>query len=148
MQGQPLAVAAALLAGLAGGTQIAVSGAFGKRIGVLEASCFASFVTIIILVCTTLVARHGLGTVAHGLRMPPWMWLGGVGSVILILSVTFASPRIGALATGGLLISGQLCILLLTDTFGWFGLDKVPVTAHRLVGLPLLALAAYLILRR
>jgi len=148
VHGQPLAVAAALMAGLAGGTQIAVSGAFGRRIGVLEAACFASFVTVAIFVSITLVARHGLGGVAHGLRMPRWLWLGGVGSVILILSVTFASPRIGALATGGLLISGQLCILLLTDTFGWFGLDKVPLSAHRLVGLPLLAVAAYLILRR
>jgi len=148
VHGQPLAVAAALMAGLAGGTQIAVSGAFGRRIGVLEAACFASFVTVLIFVSITLVARHGLGGVAHGLRMPPWLWLGGVGSVILILSVTFASPRIGALATGGLLISGQLCILLLTDTFGWFGLDKVPLSAHRLVGLPLLAVAAYVILRR
>jgi len=148
VHGQPLAVAAALMAGLAGGTQIAVSGVFGRRIGVLEAACFASFVTVLIFVSITLVARHGLGGVAHGLRMPPWLWLGGVGSVILILSVTFASPRIGALATGGLLISGQLCILLLTDTFGWFGLDKVPLSAHRLVGLPLLAVAAYLILRR
>jgi len=145
---QPLAITAALLAGLAGGMQIAVSGVFGRRIGFLEAACFASFVTVIILVGATLVVRHGLGGVVHGLSLPPWLWLGGVGSAILVLSVTFASPRIGGLATGGLLIAGQLCVLLCTDTFGWFGLQKVPLSAHRLVGLPLLAVAAFLILKR
>jgi bacterial/archaeal transporter family-2 protein len=145
---QPLAITAALLAGLAGGMQIAVNGVFGRRIGFLEAACFASVVTVLTLVTATLVVRHGLGGVADGLSLPPWLWLGGLGSAVLVLSVTFASPRIGGLATGGLLIAGQLCILLCTDTFGWFGLQKVPLSAHRLVGLPLLAVAAFLILKR
>jgi bacterial/archaeal transporter family-2 protein len=145
---QPLAIAAALLAGLAGGLQIGVSGVFGRQIGVLEAACFASFVTVLTLCGATLIARQGFSGVTAGLSLPPWMWLGGLGSAVLVLSVTFAAPRIGGLATGGLLIAGQLCILLCTDTFGWFGLERVPLSWHRLIGLPLLALAAYLILRR
>ena len=148
MPAQPLAITVALLAGIAGGTQIVVSGVFGRRIGILEAACFASIVTVLILVGTTLILRQGLGEVAAGLRLPPWMWLGGVGSAILVLSVTFASPRIGGLATGGLLIVGQLCILLCTDTFGWFGLQRVPLSAHRIVGLVLLPVAAFLVLKR
>jgi transporter family-2 protein len=145
---QPLAIVAALLAGLAGGLQIAINGTFGRRIGFLEAACFASIVTVLTLLSATAIARQGFGGVAHGLRVPAWMWLGGLGSAVLVLSVTFASPRIGALATGGLLIAGQLCILLCTDTFGWFGLQRVPLSTHRLIGLPLLAVAAFLILRR
>jgi transporter family-2 protein len=145
---QPLAIVLALLAGIAGGAQIAINGTFGRRIGFLEAACFASILTVVILVTATLLTRRGLGGVAQGLQLPAWLWLGGAGSAVLVLSVTFASPRIGALATGGLLIAGQLCILLAADTFGWFGLDRVTLSLHRLVGLPLLAVGAILILRR
>ena len=148
MSAQPLAIVTALVAGLAGGLQIAVNGVFGRRIGFLEAACFASILTMLTLLGATLVARRSLDGVADGLRVPAWLWAGGLCSAVLVLSVTFASPRIGALATGGLLIAGQLCIVLCADTFGWFGLDRVPVTVHRLVGLPLLAVAAVLILRR
>jgi transporter family-2 protein len=146
--GQPLAVTAALVAGIAGGLQIAISGVFGRRIGVLEAACFASVITVVTLVAATLVARQGLGGVVEGLRLPPWMWFGGLGSAILVLSVTFAGPRIGGLATGGLLIAGQLCILVCTDTFGWFGLQRVSLSAQRVLGLVLLVVASFLILRR
>jgi transporter family-2 protein len=128
--------------------QIAVSGVFGRRIGALEAAAFASVITVAILWGATLVLRRGFGGVVEGLDAPPWMWLGGVGSAVLVFSLTFASPRIGGLATGALLIAGQLCILLCVDTFGWFGLQKVSLSAHRLIGLPLLAVAAYLILKR
>jgi transporter family-2 protein len=145
---QPLAITVALLAGLAGGMQIAVSGVFGRRIGVLEAAAFASVVTVLILWTATIVLRRGIGGIVDGLALPPWMWLGGVGSAVLVLSVTFAGPRIGGLATGALLIAGQLLILLCVDTFGWFGLEKVPLSIHRLIGLPLLAVAAYLVLKR
>ena len=148
MPAHPLAITVALVAGLAGGMQIVVSGAFGRRIGFLEAACFASILTVSVLVATTLAIRHGLGGVAAGLSEPKWMWLGGLGSAVLVLSVTFASPRIGGLATGGLLIGGQLCVLVCTDSFGWFGLQKVPLTWPRLVGLLLLAAAAVLILKR
>jgi transporter family-2 protein len=145
---QPLAITAALLAGLAGGMQIAVSGVFGRRIGVLEAAAFASVITVVILWGATIVLRRGFSGIFDGFGMPPWMWLGGVGSAVLVLSVTFAGPRIGGLATGALLIAGQLCILLCVDTFGWFGLDKVSLSIHRLIGLPLLGVAAFLILKR
>jgi transporter family-2 protein len=145
---QPLALVVALVAGVAGGLQIAINGAFGRRIGFLEAASFASVLTMLAILGITIAVRHGLGGVADGFRTPAWLWLGGLGSAVLVVSVTFASPRIGALATGGLLIAGQLCVVVLADTFGWFGLDRVSLTPHRLLGLPLLAVSAVLILKR
>jgi transporter family-2 protein len=148
VQGQWIAVAAGLTAGVAGGLQIAVNGAFGARIGFLEAAAFASVLTMLLLVSVTLVTRGGLGGVTAGLHVPPWLWAGGLCSAILVTSVTFAAPRIGGLATAGMLIAGQLCIVFLVDTFGWFGLERVPLTLHRAIGLPLLAVAGFLVLKR
>ena len=143
-----LAIGSAVTAGFAGGLQLAVNGAFGRRIGVLEAACFASIVTVITLTTITLAARGGLGGVAHGLRLPPWLWLGGLCSAVLITCVTYSSARIGGLGTGALLIAGQLCVVVLADTFGWFGLQRITLTPQRVAGLPLLVVAAFLVLKR
>jgi bacterial/archaeal transporter family-2 protein len=143
-----IAIGSAVAAGFAGGLQLAVNGAFGRRIGVLEAACFASVVTVVTLTAITLVSRGGLGGVAHGLRLPPWLWLGGLCSAVLITCVTYSTARIGGLGTGALLIAGQLCVVVLADTFGWFGLQRIALSPQRIAGLPLLALAAFLVLKR
>ena len=58
---------------------------------------------------------------------------------IVVLSITFTAPRIGTFATIGLLIAGQLAMGVLIDAFGLFGLEKIPVTPARVIGLVLLA---------
>ena len=45
----------------------------------------------------------------------------GVMGLIVILSITFATPRIGAAATIGLLIAGQLAMGAVIDRFGSSG---------------------------
>jgi transporter family-2 protein len=67
---------------------------------------------------------------------------------IVVLSITFAAPRIGTFATIGLLIAGQLAMGVLIDALGLFGLERIPLNTARLVGLLLLAGGAVLILER
>jgi bacterial/archaeal transporter family-2 protein len=71
-----------------------------------------------------------------------------VMGAIVVLSITFAAPRIGTFATIGLLIAGQLAMGVLIDAFGLFGLEQIPVNTARLVGLLLLAGGAVLVLKR
>jgi transporter family-2 protein len=66
----------------------------------------------------------------------------------VVLSITFAAPRIGTFATIGLLIAGQLAMGVLIDAFGLFGLERIPLNLARLVGLLLLAGGSLLILKR
>jgi transporter family-2 protein len=68
--------------------------------------------------------------------------------VVVVLTITVVTPRIGAAATIGLLIAGQLAMGALIDRYGWFGVDKVPLTWTRGIGVLLLALGALLALRR
>ena len=142
-----LAIFFSLVAGVAGSVQVAVSGAFGKRIGVLEATAYGSVLATIIVV-TLVVAAGRIGGVAGGFRQPPWLWLGGVMGAIVVTSITFAAPRIGTFATIGLLIAGQLAMGVLIDAFGLFGLERIPLNAARLTGLLLLAGGALLVLKR
>jgi bacterial/archaeal transporter family-2 protein len=102
------AVALTVLAGLAGSIQVAVMGRFGGRIGVIEALTFATGIQLALSLVILLVARTGLGGLAGGFRAPAWMWLGGVMGLTVVFTITFAQPRIGATATIGILIAGQL----------------------------------------
>jgi bacterial/archaeal transporter family-2 protein len=142
------AVFVSLVAGVAGSIQVAVSGAFGRRIGVLEATAFGSLGAALIICSIVLIARQGFGGVVEGLYEPPWLWLNALMGAVVVLSITFAAPRIGTFATIGLLIAGQLAMGVLIDAAGLFGLERIPLNIARLIGLIFLAAGAVLVLKR
>jgi transporter family-2 protein len=146
--GTLLAVAMTATAGLAGSVQVAIMGRFGERIGVFEALAFATILTAILSCATLLVVRRSLDAYSAGLHVPPWLWLAGLMGLIVILSITFATPRLGATATIGLLIAGQLTMGTVIDRFGLFGLERIPIGWPRLLGIALLAAGAALSLRK
>ena len=142
------AVALTVLAGLAGSVQVAVMGRFGGRVGVLEALAFATGVQLVLSLAILLVARTGVGGLGGAFRAPAWMWLGGVMGLTVVLAITFAQPRIGATATIGILIAGQLVMGALIDRFGLFGVDQIAISPARLAGIVLLGIGAALSLVR
>ncbi len=142
------AVALTVLAGLAGSVQVAVMGRFGGRIGVVEALTFATGVQLVLSLGILLVARTGFGGLADAFRAPAWMWLGGVMGLTVVFTITFAQPRIGATATIGILIAGQLVMGLLIDRFGLFGVEQIAISPVRLAGVALLGIGAALSLVR
>jgi bacterial/archaeal transporter family-2 protein len=143
-----VAVGLAILAGLAGSVQVAVMGRFGDRIGVVEALAFATCVQLALSLAILLVARAGTGDLAGALRAPPWMWLGGVMGLTVVFTITFAQPRIGATATIGILIAGQLVMGAIIDRFGLFGVDQIAISWPRALGIGLLGIGAALSLVR
>ena len=86
---------------------------------------------------------RGLGDVV---REPLWLWTGGALSVLIILAITVASPRIGLVATIGTIIALNLGMAAAIDRFGWFGLDAIAIGWTRVVGLVFLGVGAALTL--
>ena len=142
------AVALTVLAGLAGSVQVAVMGRFGGRVGVLEALTFSTGVQLVLSLAILVVARTGFGGIGDAFRTPAWMWLGGVMGLTVVGTITFAQPRIGATATIGILIAGQLVMGALIDRFGLFGVDRIDISLPRAVGIVLLGIGAGLSLVR
>jgi transporter family-2 protein len=68
-------------------------------------------------------------------------------SLIVVFTITFVTPRIGATATIGILIAGQLTMGAAIDRFGLFGLDPIAIGWPRLIGIALLAFGAALSLK-
>jgi len=147
--GTAAAASLALVAGLAGSIQVAVMGRFGERIGTFEALAANLIFSAIIATAVLLVLRHSLAGFGEALRSPWWYWVGGGGmGVVVVLSITVVTPRIGAAATIGLLIAGQLAMGVVIDTYGLFGVEKVALSWPRILGVLLLATGALLALRR
>jgi bacterial/archaeal transporter family-2 protein len=76
------------------------------------------------------------------------MWLGGLMGAFVVLTITFAGPRIGTTATVAVFLVGQFAAAALVDRYGLFGLDRIPVSAARIAGLVLLAIGAALTLTK
>jgi transporter family-2 protein len=123
-------------------------GRFGGRVGVDEALAFATGLQLLLAVGILLAARQGIGGLGGAFRSPPWMWLGGLMGLLVVFSITFAQPRIGASATIGILIAGQLVAGAAIDKFGWFGVDQIALSTPRIVGIALLAAGAALSLAK
>jgi bacterial/archaeal transporter family-2 protein len=141
-------VSLTLVAGLAGSIQAAVMGELGERVGIVPALAFAVGISLACAVAALLVWERGFAGVRAAAREPVWLWTGGVMSVLIVLAVTVAAPRIGVTATIGLVIAGNLAMAAVIDRYGLFGQDVIPIDRWRLLGLALLAAGSALSLSR
>jgi bacterial/archaeal transporter family-2 protein len=142
------AVALVVIAGLAGSVQVAVMGRFGDKIGIFEALTFSTAIQLVLSLVILVGARTGFGGIGGAFRAPAWMWLGGLMGLTVVLSITFAQPKIGATATIGILIAGQLVMGAVIDRFGLFGVERIDISAARATGIVLLGIGAGLSLVR
>lgn len=143
-----LAVALAVLAGLAGSVQVAVMGRFGGRIGVFEALSFSTAVQLVFSLLLLVAVRAGFGGLGGAFRTPAWMWIGGLMGLTVVTAITFAQPRIGATATIGILIAGQILMGAVIDRYGLFGVEQIALSPVRMLGIGLLGIGAALSLVR
>lgn len=148
MSSTAFAAVLAFAAGLGGAVQIAVQGRLGDRVGSLEAVTTAAVVGCAVALLALVVARRSLAGVGDAVAGPKWQLLGGVMSVFIVLAITVAGPRIGIVATTAFLIAAQFGLAALIDRYGWFGVEQVPVTWSRVLGIVLLIAGAALTLRR
>jgi bacterial/archaeal transporter family-2 protein len=147
--GTAAAATLALVAGLAGSIQVAVMGRFGERVGSYEAIAANLLFSALIATTILLLLRQSLAGFGDALHSPWWYWVGGGGmGVVVVFTITVVTPTIGATATIGLLIAGQLAMGVLIDRYGWFGVERVPLNWPRIVGVLLLAVGALLALRK
>jgi bacterial/archaeal transporter family-2 protein len=141
-----VAIALTIAAGIAGAVQAAVMGELGERTGVFPALAFAGVVSVVLSMSLLLIAKHSFRGLGDVVREPVWLWTGGALSVLIILAITVASPRIGLAATIGTIIALNLGMAAAIDRFGWFGLERIGIGWTRAAGLVFLGLGAALTL--
>lgn len=143
-----VAITLAVAAGFAGAIQAAVMGELGERAGVFPALAFSGVVAVVLGFAFLLAAKQSVRGIGDVVSQPLWLWTGGALSVLIILAITVASPRIGLVATIGIIIALNLSVAAVIDRFGLFGLDKIPLDWARVTGLLLLGAGAALTLSK
>jgi transporter family-2 protein len=79
---------------------------------------------------------------------PLWAYLGGALGVTFVLGSIVAIPQVGVVVVICSAILGQMAGSYLADTFGWFGVERVPFNPVRLVGIVLLVCGVLLVQRK
>jgi len=66
--------------------------------------------------------------------MQPWYWASGLIGVGVVTCLVQALKRLGPTYGISVMLAAQLGFALMWDSFGWFGLERVPFTFQQLLG--------------
>jgi transporter family-2 protein len=143
-----VAVAIGVGAGCLVGLQAPINSRLGKSVGTPEAATFSFLVGTVALVLILLIARGGIGGLAHIGRAPWWALVGGLLGAVYVSVALVAVRTLGASGLTAVVIGGQLAISVVIDRFGLLGVAKQAVGVQRILGLVLLAVGVALVVRR
>ncbi len=142
------ALAITLFSGLAIGVQSSLISAAGKYIGGtltgLFVNALAGLAAALLLVI--IYVRQG-NTAFSTIQSPTFgaMAVAGLLGIGVIAGIAFALPKIGIAAGLSMIITGQMTVGVLVDTFGLMDGQPIPLSWARIGGLVLLALGTWLI---
>ena len=72
---------------------------------------------------------------------------GGLIGALYVGSIVWTVRALGAGGLTAATIAGQLALAVVIDHFGWLGVARSPVTASKVLGIVLLALGTWFVVR-
>jgi bacterial/archaeal transporter family-2 protein len=128
-----LAIAAGMAAAMQGATNagLAKSTGFGPAVVVNT--------VVVMIAAIGLWVSTGARTTFFPAGVPWTLYLGGLFGFVIISSLAFVFPKIGAAYAITLMVSGQCVAALAVDHFGLMGMPHDPLTLKRLIGVALVA---------
>jgi bacterial/archaeal transporter family-2 protein len=140
---------AVLLMAIVGGCialQAPINAGLGKSTGSFAAATISFAVgTILLAAIVTLSGRAGgIGEVVH----VQWYYLlGGALGAAYVFSALVLVKEIGAGGVAAATVTGQLTTSVFLDRIGFLGLEQEPLTIGRMLGVVLLLVGTYLVVR-
>ncbi|MDX1524235.1 MAG: DMT family transporter [Anaerolineae bacterium] len=116
-----------------------------RYIGTLE-SVFITYFSGGLLIAVLILIRQGgnLGT----WRSAPWYAFGGgLVGLVIIGSISYTVPRLGAVVAFTIIVATQFILGATIDHFGLLGAALRPLDLSRLIGIAVLLLGVWLIIR-
>ena len=135
----------AAIAGLTMALQGSLNSVLGKKIGIFEASFIVHFTAAIILIII-LILNISKGNIQAWKEAPWYLYLGGILGVIISYTVIVSIPELGVAVTTTAIVTTQVSTACVLDHLGAFGLDKIPFTWIKFIGIILLAIGVRLML--
>jgi transporter family-2 protein len=140
-----LVILIGLIGGVAVGIQSPISASMGNRIGPVASSVIVHLGGLLASLLLLIVRRGE--KIQSWANLPAYMLLAGVFGLILIVSISYTLPKIGAGMMIALIVAGQLTAGILIDHFGWLGVPVRPINLSRVAGVMILLAGSYLISR-
>ena len=142
--------AGVLLTAFTGGLvalQAPVNSMLGRAVGTWQAAFVSFAIGTIALAAIAALATGGLGQVS-AMRNVSWVYLtGGLLGAAYVTTILVTVRTLGAGGVVAATIAGQLAVSVVVDHFGLIGVTKQPITLGRVVGVLLLGLGTYLVVR-
>lgn len=140
---------AVVLTAVAGGliaAQAPINAELGRSTGTLAAA-LVSFLIGTVALAAIVVLSGKAGGLANAFDVSWYYLLGGFLGAIYVFNALVAVSAIGAGGVAAATIFGQLAASVAIDRLGLFGLDEVPLTPERLLGVVLLLAGTILVVR-
>jgi bacterial/archaeal transporter family-2 protein len=141
--------AAVILTAVAGGLialQAPINAGLGRSTGSLAAALVSFAVGTVALTAIVVLSGKagGLGSASD----VSWYYLiGGLLGAVYVTNALIAVAAIGAGGVAAATITGQLVASVTIDRLGLFGLEEVPLSPERLIGVGLLLAGTILVVR-
>ena len=141
---------AVVLTAIAGGLvalQAPINSTLGRAVGTFQAAFVSFVIGTIVLALIAGLAKGGLGQIGEARGLSWYHLTGGLLGAAYVTTVLVTVRSLGAGGAVAATIAGQLALSVVVDHFGLLGLAKQPVTLARVVGVVLLGLGTYLVVR-
>jgi transporter family-2 protein len=132
--------ALAIAAGVAAAMQAATNAGLSRSVELGP----ALVINTVIVLCGAigLWAATGARTTFFPASAPWTLYLGGLFGFVIIASLAFVFPKIGAAYSVALMVGGQCAAALVIDHFGLMGMPRDPLTIQHVIGVSLVAAGA------
>jgi transporter family-2 protein len=143
---QRVAVAAMAAVGGLIALQPAVNAGLGRATGNIAAALVSFGIGTLLLAAIVGIAGQA-GGLSETFSVPWYYLLGGVLGAAYVFTALVTVSTIGAGGVAAATITGQLTTSVVIDRLGILGLEETPITWDRIVGVGLLLVGTFLIVR-
>jgi transporter family-2 protein len=144
---QLLAALATVFAGGLIALQAPINSILGRSVGSLAAASVSFAIGLAALVAITLLLGGGFGKLGEAGNLSWYYLTGGVLGAVYVTTALIAVRTLGAGGVTAATIAGQLTLSVVIDRLGVLGLDERGLTPGRVVGVALLAVGTFLVVR-
>ncbi len=138
-------ISIAIMAGIAVTLQGQFMGLLDRGLGTIE-SVFVTYAGGGLIITLLMIAFRG-GNLKNWQGVPWYAFGSGILGLIIVGSIGYVVPRLGVAKGFTLIIASQFLIASLIDHFGFFGAAVRPMDMMRSLGLGLMLLGVWLVVK-
>ena len=135
-----------VLGGIATVVQSQFLGVLEQNLGVLE-GVLITYGSGALLMALVMIFLRG-GNLARWQSVPYYVYLSGVAGLVIIGTLSYTVPRLGLVVAFTIFIATQLTFSAAMDHFGWLGAALRPLTLTRVLGIVVLMVGIWLVIKK